>query len=85
VTVSDHLSAGAPTPTTEMQAQQASPLASGPGWTALSERSDLAKYGSGNSIGLFAAELRLGIDDIDTFAADALTDATNDKNATLSP
>lgn len=60
-----------------------SPLASGPGWTALSERSDLAKYGDSNSIALFAAELRLGIDDIDTFAADALTDHSNDKKCDL--
>jgi hypothetical protein len=51
------------------------PLAEGPGWTALSEREDLAKYSDGNAIGLFAAELKLGINDIDTFAADALHDA----------
>lgn len=49
----------------------------------MSERTDLAKYGSGNSIALFAAELRLGIDDVDTFAADALTDNSNDKKCDL--
>lgn len=59
------------------------PLASGPGWSALSERDDLAKYGAGNSIALFAAELRLGVDDIETFAADALTDHGNDKKCDL--
>jgi hypothetical protein len=59
------------------------PLATGPGWSALSKRDDLAKYGDGNSIALFAAELRLGIDDIETFAADALTDHGNDKKCDL--
>ncbi|WP_435769014.1 AIPR family protein [Nocardioides sp. SYSU DS0651] len=59
------------------------PLAEGAGWSALSEREDLAKYGEGNSIALFAAELRLGIDDIETFAADALTDHGNDKKCDL--
>lgn len=59
------------------------PLAEGPGWRALSKRDDLAKYAAGNSIALFAAELRLGIDDIDTFAADALTDHGNDKKCDL--
>lgn len=80
--VSEHLSAAVPQ-VAVTQPQQVPPLADGPGWTALSERSDLAKYGSGNSIALFAAELRLGIDDIDTFAADALTDHSNDKKCDL--
>ncbi|WP_441957159.1 AIPR family protein [Mycolicibacterium houstonense] len=62
---------------------QPTPLADGPGWIALSSRTDLAKYGAGNSIALYAAELRLGIDDIDTFAADALTDSSNDKKCDL--
>ncbi|MGV6994091.1 AIPR family protein [Gordonia amicalis] len=55
----------------------------GPGWIALTQRDDLVKYGAGNAIALFAAELRLGIDDIDTFAADALTDHSNDKKCDL--
>lgn len=59
------------------------PLAEGPGWTALSERGDLAAYTPGNSIALFAAELRFDIDDIDTFAADALTDHGNDKKCDM--
>lgn len=59
------------------------PLAKGAGWSALSEREDLAKYGEGNSIALFAVELKFGIDDIETFAADALTDHGNDKKCDL--
>lgn len=59
------------------------PLAEGPGWVALSERDDLAKYKPGNSIGLFVAQLRLGIDDIDSFASDALTDDSNDKKCDI--
>lgn len=59
------------------------PLAEGPGWTALSQRDDLATYGDGNSIALFAAEMRLGIDDIQSFAVDALTDHGNDKKCDL--
>lgn len=54
-----------------------------PGWSALSGRPDLSKYGEGNAIALFAAELQFGIDDIDTFAADALTDASNDKKCDM--
>ena len=58
-------------------------LNEGPGWIALSQRDDLVKYGPGNSIALFAAELKLGLDDIGTFAADALTDGSNDKKCDL--
>ncbi|MDJ0418874.1 MULTISPECIES: AIPR family protein [Rhodococcus] len=58
-------------------------LNEGPGWIALSQRDDLAKYGEGNSIALFAAELKLGLDDVGTFAADALTDGNNDKKCDL--
>lgn len=58
-------------------------LATGAGWTALSDRQDLAKHGPGNSIALFAAELILGIEDAETFAADALTDNGNDKKCDL--
>lgn len=80
--VCDSLPASAAS-TTKAAPNASAPLADGPGWTALSERGDLAKYGDGNSIALFAAELRLGIDDIDTFAADALTDHSNDKKCDL--
>lgn len=58
-------------------------LNDGPGWTALNQRVELAKYGPGNSIALFAAELRLGLDDVETFAANALTDGNNDKKCDL--
>lgn len=58
-------------------------LAEGPGWTALSGREDLAKYGRSNSIILFAAELYLNVEDIDSFAAEALTDHNNDKKCDL--
>lgn len=60
-----------------------SPLASGPGWDALAARDDLAPFGDGNSIALFAAEIQLGIEDTATFAADALTDGNNDKSCDL--
>lgn len=58
-------------------------LATGIGWTALSQRQDLARYGEGNSIALFAAELILGVEDIDAFATNALTDDGNDKKCDL--
>lgn len=58
-------------------------LNNGPGWIALSQREELMKYGEGNSIALFAAEIRLGLDDIETFAANALTDSSNDKKCDL--
>lgn len=59
------------------------PLADGPAWESLAGREDLEKYGDSNSILLFVAELRLGVEDIDTFAADALTDHGNDKKCDL--
>lgn len=49
----------------------------------MSQRVDLAKYGDGNSIALFAAQLRFGMDDIHSFAAEALTDHGNDKKCDL--
>lgn len=58
-------------------------LNEGPGWDALSGREELAVFGDGNSIALFAAELILGIEDAESFAADALTDSGNDKSCDL--
>jgi len=49
---------------------------------ALSERSDLDKYGN-NKLLLFALEIALSIDDIDTVAANSLTDRPGDKKCDL--
>jgi hypothetical protein len=49
---------------------------------ALSGRSDLNKHGSNKRL-VFAAQLILGIDDIDTVAAEALTDGRDDKACDL--
>lgn len=59
------------------------PLNEGPGWDALSAREELAAFGEGNSIALFAAELILGIEDAESFAAESLTDGGNDKSCDL--
>lgn len=53
-----------------------------PGMDAYRSRKDLEKYGD-NGLMLFFAELRLGIDDIDSFAANALTDGNNDKKCDM--
>lgn len=53
-----------------------------PGFDAFSARDDLTQYGS-NALLLFVAQLKLGIDDIDAFAANALTDHSNDKKCDL--
>jgi hypothetical protein len=49
---------------------------------ALQNREDLKQYGS-NSLLLFALEMRFGIEDIHTVAADALTDGHDDKKCDL--
>jgi len=49
---------------------------------AFSKRKDLEQYGD-NAHLLFSLELRFRIDDIDTVAASALTDGTNDKKCDL--
>jgi len=49
---------------------------------ALAGRSDLDKYGSDKRL-VFATQLVLGIDDIDTVAAEALTDGGDDKSCDL--
>lgn len=53
-----------------------------PGWAAFTQRDDLVEYGS-NALLLYVAQLRLGFDDVETFAADALTDDSNDKKCDL--
>lgn len=53
-----------------------------PAVAALAAREDLAQYGQHARL-LFVAELRLGIEDIDAFAADALTDGSDDKKCDL--
>ncbi|MBW8780373.1 MAG: AIPR family protein [Verrucomicrobia bacterium] len=53
-----------------------------PGLTAFESRDDLAVYGS-NALLLFVAQLRLGFDDVDSFAANSLTDGSNDKKCDL--
>ncbi|MFE7603762.1 AIPR family protein [Brachybacterium paraconglomeratum] len=58
-------------------------LNEGPGWDALSAREELAAFGEGNSIALFAAELILGVEDAESFAAESLTDSGNDKSCDL--
>src|SRR5450631_2240671 len=53
-----------------------------PAFAAFEVREDLKGYGS-NGLLLFAAQLKLGFDDVDSFAADALTDGSNDKKCDL--
>lgn len=53
-----------------------------PGYTAFETRDDLNDYGD-NALLLFAAQLRLGFDDVDSFATNALTDGSNDKKCDL--
>jgi hypothetical protein len=45
-------------------------------------RKDLSRYGS-NGIGLFALQLRFSIDDIDTVAAESITDGNDDKKCDI--
>ncbi len=53
-----------------------------PAFAAFQLRDDLEPYGS-NGLLLFAAQLKLGFDDVDTFAANSLTDGSNDKKCDL--
>lgn len=50
--------------------------------TCFKTRTDLRSYGD-NAIGLFALALRFGIDDLDTVAADAITDRSDDKKCDI--
>ena len=57
-----------------------------PNWKrAFSYLQDSEKYRTfgSNDIAVFASKLRLGFDDIETFAAEALTDSNNDKKCDL--
>lgn len=53
-----------------------------PAFAAFQLRDDLEQYGS-NGLLLFAAQLKLGFDDVDTFASNALTDGRDDKKCDL--
>ncbi|MCA1693911.1 MAG: AIPR family protein, partial [Actinobacteria bacterium] len=53
-----------------------------PGYAAFEGRDDLTTYGD-NALLLFVAQLRLGFDDVDSFAANSLTDGSNDKKCDL--
>lgn len=53
-----------------------------PSAAALLAREDLAPYGTHARL-LFVAALRLGVEDIDAFAAEALTDGSDDKKCDL--
>lgn len=68
----------------ESASEQASaaPLEERPAFVAFKQREDLVEYGD-NGLLLFVAQLKLGFDDVDTFAANALTDDNNDKKCDL--
>lgn len=52
-------------------------------WTsAFTARTDLVRYGD-NAIGLFALALRFGLEDLETVAAESLTDGSDDKKVDL--
>ena len=53
-----------------------------PGYAAFESRDDLERYGD-NALLLFVAQMRLGFDDVDTFASNSLTDGSNDKKCDL--
>lgn len=52
------------------------------GYAAFESRDDLQAYGD-NALLLFVAQMRLGFDDVDTFASNSLTDGSNDKKCDL--
>lgn len=53
-----------------------------PAFSTFETRDDLKQYGD-NALLFFAAQLRLGLDDVESFAANALTDGSNDKKCDL--
>ena len=65
-----------------MAQQEDSSAQDAPGYAAFESRDDLADYGD-NALLLFVAQLRLGFDDVDTFASNYLTDSSNDKKCDL--
>lgn len=62
--------------------QQENAMATAPGYAAFESRDDLAAYDD-NALLLFVAQLKLGFDDVDTFASNSLTDGNNDKKCDL--
>jgi len=67
-----------------MAQQQDAKTTDAPGYAAFERRDDLVVYGD-NALLLFVAQLKLGFDDVDTFASNSLTDGSNDKSATSLP
>lgn len=65
-----------------MTAQQDGAAEDAPGYAAFESRDDLSAYGD-NALLLFVAQLRLGFDDVGTFASNSLTDGSNDKKCDL--
>lgn len=65
-----------------MTQQKDAEAADTPGYAAFQSRDDLAAYGD-NALLLFVAQLKLGFDDVDTFASNSLTDGSNDKKCDL--
>lgn len=63
-------------------AKQADDGAETPGYAAFESRDDLTAYGD-NALLLFIAQLKLGFDDVDSFASNSLTDGSNDKKCDL--
>lgn len=49
---------------------------------AFTAREDLLEY-SDNALGLFSLALRFGLDDLETIAADAITDGSDDKKCDM--
>jgi hypothetical protein len=62
--------------------QQDGKSSEAPGYAAFESRDDLTAYGD-NALLLFVAQLRLGFDDVDSFASNSLTDGSNDKKCDL--
>jgi len=59
------------------------PKTSTPSWhTAFQSRGDLKKYRD-NALGLYALALRFGLEDIDSVAADSITDGNDDKKCDM--
>lgn len=63
-------------------AQQDGTVDETPGYAAFESRDDLTAFGD-NALLLFVAQMRLGFDDVDTFASNSLTDGNNDKKCDL--
>ena len=65
-----------------MTSTQLSGEPSAPGYAAFQGRDDLSTYND-NALLLYVAQLKLGFDDVDSFAANSLTDGNNDKKCDL--